>query len=207
MRVAPFIVTLAMMSIAQGIAFMLTNGAQVQLTSAYAAAKPLSWFAITRVGFGIPITVIFVAVVVIIFWFIMRYTPFGRYVLAVGSNESATHLAGINVVRSKTLVYTISGGLASLGGVFIAGRTALGAPAIARDNDYALTAVAACVIGGVALEGGKGTVGFTIIGGLILATITNIMNLLGVAAYPQLVAKGIIIIIAIALSKLGQSKN
>jgi len=206
MRMAPFIVTLAMMSIGQGIAFMMTNGAQIQLTSAFAAAKPLTWFATVRIAFGVPLAVVVIALIVLIFWFIMRFTSFGRFVLAVGSNEAATHLAGINVVKYKTLVYTISGGLASLAGIFVAGRTALGAPAIARDNDYALTAVAACVIGGVMLEGGKGTVGFTVIGVLILALITNIMNLLAIASYPQLVAKGVSIIIAIFLSKLGQNK-
>ena len=204
MRMAPFIVTLAMMSIGQGIAFMMTNGAQIQLTNNFVAARPLTWFASVRVFLGVPLAVYCIAAIILIFWFIMRYTSFGRFVLAVGSNEAAAHLAGINVAMYKTLVYTISGGLASLAGVFIAGRTALGAPAIARDNDYALTAVAACVIGGVLLEGGKGTVGFTVIGVLILALITNIMNLLGIAAYPQLVAKGSIIILAIFLSKLGQ---
>ena len=205
LRMAPFIITLAMMSAGQGLAFIMTGGAQIQLKSDVAAGRALTWFAAARVWLGVPIAVYFVAVVVIVFWFIMRFTSFGRLVLAVGSNEAAVRLAGIGVVKYKMMVYTISGGLAALAGVFIAGRTALGAPAISRD-DYALTAVAACVIGGVALDGGKGTVPFTVIGVLILALITNIMNLAGVASYPQLIAKGVIIVLAISLSRLGQSK-
>ena len=207
MRMAPFIVTLAMMSAGQGLAFLMTGGSQIQLKSDIAAANALTWFAAVRDPIGVPLAVYFVALVIIIFWFIMRFTSFGRLVLAVGSNEAAVRLAGINVVKYKALVYTISGGLASLAGVFIAGRTALGAPSISRENDYALTAVAACVIGGVALDGGKGTVAFTVIGVLILALITNIMNLLSIAPYPQLIVKGAIIVLAIFLSRLGQEND
>lgn len=203
LRMAPFIVTLAMMSAGQGIAFMLTGGTQIQLKDDNAAAHALNWFASARDGLGVPVAVYLAVVVVLIFWFIMRYTPFGRLVLAVGSNEAAVRLAGINVTKYKMLVYIISGGLASLAGVFMAGRIALGKPDLSQ-SDYALTTVAACVIGGVALEGGKGTVAFTVIGVLILAMITNIMNLAGVPTYPQYIVKGGIIILAIFISRLGQ---
>lgn len=206
LRMAAFIVTLAMMSAAQGLAFMMTGGAQIRLSDDNAAAHALNWFVATRDALGVPLAVYLAVVVVMVFWFIMRYTPFGRLVLAVGSNEAAVHLAGINVTKYKVLVYVISGGLASMAGVITAGRTALGAPSVST-SDYALTTVAACVIGGVALEGGKGTVLFTIVGVLILALITNIMNLAGLASYPQLVIKGAIIILAIFLSKLGQKST
>lgn len=206
LRMAPFIVTLAMMSAGQGLAYMMTGGAQIQLKSDIAAAKALSWFASTRDPLGVPLPVYLGVVVILIFWFIMKFTPFGRLVLAVGSNEAAVRLAGLNVVKYKFIVYIVSGGLAAMAGIIAAGRTALGAPAFST-SDYALTTVAACVIGGVALEGGKGTVVFTIVGVLILALITNIMNLLGVASYPQLVIKGGIIILAIFLSKLGDKAH
>jgi ribose transport system permease protein len=206
LRMAPFIVTLAMMSAGQGLAFMLTGGAQIQLKDDNAAAHALNWFASARDPMGVPVAVYLAIAVILIFWFVMRFTPFGRLVLAVGSNESAVHLAGINVTKYKFLVYIISGGLAAMAGVFAAGRTALGAPAFSQ-SDYALTTVAACVIGGVALEGGKGTVVFTVVGVLILALITNIMNLAALASYPQLVIKGAIIILAIFLSKLGSKSN
>ncbi len=205
MRMAPFIVTLAMMSAGEGLAYMLTGGAQIQLKTENAAASALNWFAAHRDPLGVPLPVYLVVLVVAIFWFIMRYTPFGRFVLAVGSNESAVHLAGLNVNKYKMLVYMISGGLSALGGAIVAGRTALGAPSIST-SDYALTTVAACVIGGVSLAGGKGKVSFTIVGVLILALITNIMNLAGLASYPQKVIKGGIIIFAIFLSKLGEKR-
>jgi ribose transport system permease protein len=201
---APFIVTLAMMSAGQGLAYMMTGGAQIQMKAEIVAANALNWFGSARDPLlNMPVAVYLAALIIVIFWFIMRYTPFGRLVLAVGSNEAAVRLAGINVAKYKLIVYVISGGLAAVAGIFAAGRTALGAPSFST-SDYALTTVAACVIGGVALEGGKGTVVFTVVGVFILALITNIMNLLGVASYPQLVIKGAIIILAIFLSKLGQ---
>lgn len=206
LRMAPFIVTLAMLSVGKGVAFMLTGGAQIQLKDDNVAAHALNWFAAARDPLGVPIAVYLALVVVLIFWFIMRFTPFGRLVLAVGSNEAAVRLAGINVTKYKTLVYVISGGLASLAGVFVAGRIALGKPDLSS-SDYALTTVAACVIGGVALEGGKGTVMFTVVGILILALVTNIMNLVGLATYPQYIVNGGIIILAIFLSKLGQKSG
>lgn len=203
LHMAPFIVTLAMMSAGTGLAYMMTGGAQIEMKAKYAAANALNWFGSARDPLiGMPVAVYLAIVVVLVFWFLMRYTPFGRLVLAVGSNEAAVRLAGINVTKYKLIVYIISGGLAAMAGIFAAGRTALGAPSFAN-SDYALTTVAACVIGGVALEGGKGTVAFTVVGVLILALITNIMNLLGVASYPQQVIKGAIIILAIFLSKLG----
>jgi len=203
LRMAAFITTLAMMSAGQGLAFLMTNGAQIQLKSEYASCGALTWFASARDPLGVPIAVYMAALFILVFWFIMRFTSFGRLVLAVGSNEHAVRLAGINVAKYKILVYVISGGLAALAGVFVAGRTALGMPAISQ-SDYALTTVAACVIGGVALEGGKGKVLFTVVGVLILALITNIMNLIGVATYLQWIAKGVIIVLAILLSRLGQ---
>lgn len=208
LRMAAFIITLAMMSAAQGVAYMMTGGAQIQLKDEILAARALNWFASYRDPLlNVPIAVYLALVVILVFWFIMRFTPFGRLVLAVGSNEAAVRLAGINVTKYKFIVYIISGGLAALAGVIAAGRTALGSPQFSTQSDYALTTVAACVIGGVALEGGKGTVVFTIVGVLILALITNIMNLAGLASYPQYIVKGAIIVLAIFLSKLGSKNN
>lgn len=208
LRMAAFIITLATMSAAQGVAYMMTGGAQIQLKDEIVAARALNWFASYRDPLiGVPIAVYLALVVILVFWFIMRYTPFGRLVLAVGSNEAAVRLAGINVTKYKLIVYIISGGLAAFAGVIAAGRTALGSPQFSTQSDYALTTVAACVIGGVALEGGKGTVAFTIVGVLILALITNIMNLAGLASYPQYIVKGAIIVLAIFLSKLGSKDN
>ncbi len=204
-RMAPFIISLAMMSVAQGATYIISGGAQFRMKDDFPAAATLNWFAAYRDPvIGMPIAVYLVILIILAFWFIMRYTPFGRLVLAVGSNEAAVRLAGIKVTKYKFIVYVISGALAAAAGVFNTGRTALGTPLNAIQSDYALTTVAACVIGGVALEGGKGTVAFTVVGVLILALIQNIMNLAGLASYPQYVVKGAIIILAIFLSKLGQ---
>jgi ribose transport system permease protein len=207
MHMAPFIISLAMMSVAQGVTYIVSGGAQFRMEDKFPGAVALNWFAAYRDPvIGMPIAVYLVIIIILVFWFIMRFTPFGRLVLAVGSNEAAVRLAGINVTKYKFIVYVISGGLAAAGGVFITGRTALGTPLNSIQSDFALTTVAACVIGGVALEGGKGTVAFTVVGVLILALITNIMNLAGLASYPQYVVKGAVIILAIFLSKLG-TKN
>jgi ribose transport system permease protein len=202
-RMAPFIISLAMMSVAQGVTYIVSGGAQFRMKDEFPAAAALNEFARIKDPIGIPIAIYLVVLIILVFWFIMRFTPFGRYVLAVGSNEKAVQLAGINVTKYKFIVYIISGGLAAAAGVFNTGRTALGTPLSAIQSDLALTTVAACVIGGVALEGGKGTVAFTVVGVLILALIQNIMNLAGLATYPQYVVKGAVIILAIFLSKLG----
>lgn len=208
LRMAPFIITLAMMSVAQGVTYIISGGAQFRMKDEFPAAAALNWFAAHRDPvIGMPIAVYLIIIIILVFWFVMRYTPFGRLVLAVGSNEAAVRLAGMNVTKYKFIVYVLSGGLAAAAGVFITGRTALGTPLNAIQSDFALTTVAACVIGGVSLEGGKGTVAFTVVGVLILALITNIMNLAGLASYPQYVVKGAIIILAIFLSKLGQKES
>ncbi len=208
LRMAAFIITLAMMSVAQGVTYIISGGAQFRMKDEFPAAEALNWFAAYRDPvLHMPIAVYLVVIIILVFWFVMRFTSFGRLVLSVGSNEAAVRLAGINVTKYKFIVYVICGGLAAAAGVFITGRTALGTPLNAIQSDFALTTVAACVIGGVTLEGGKGTVAFTVVGVLILALITNIMNLVGLASYPQYVFKGAIIILAIFLSKLGQKNG
>ena len=206
LRMAAFIITLAMMTAGQGFAYLMTNGAQIPLLTDNAAANALIWFGVAKDPvIGMPLLVYLAIIVVLILYFVMKYTPFGRLVLAVGSNEAAVRLAGINVTKYKMIVYIISGALASMAGIVVSARTALGAP-VTSTSDFALTTVAACVIGGVALEGGKGTVLFTIVGVFILALITNIMNLLGVTSYPQSIIKGFIIVLAIFLRQLGEKK-
>lgn len=204
LKMPPFIVTLAMMTAGQGIAYMLTGGAQIQLQpDKVAAADALTWFGQARDPIiGMPAPVYLAIVVALIFYFIMKFTPFGRTILAVGSNEAAVKLAGLNVTKYKIIVYTLCGGLAAMAGIVISARTALGAP-VTSSGDFALNCVAACCIGGVALEGGKGTIPYTMIGVLILALITNIMNLLSIPAYPQKVIQGFIIVFAIFLRKIG----
>ena len=128
---------------------------------------------------------------------IEKYTVYGRIVIAVGSNSEAVKLSGIRVKRYLLSVYVISGFLSMLAGIFIAARSNVGNSTIGEGQE--LDAIAACVIGGASLAGGKGSVTKTAIGALTLALIGNIMNLLSVPAYPQEIIMGFIIIVAVFL--------
>ena len=138
-----------------------------------------------------------VLIAILIFVFIQKYTAFGRIVIAIGSNIKSVELAGIHVRRYLVAVYAISGFMSALAGIFIAARSSTGSATIG--NAQELDAIAACVIGGASLAGGKGNVTKAVVGALVLALISNIMNLCAVPAYPQDVIKGVIIILAVLL--------
>ena len=129
----------------------------------------------------------------------LRYNVFGRLIIAIGSNEEASRLSGIKVNKYKFLVYAISGSLAALAAIVVASRTNLGSPNMGMA--WELDAIAAVVIGGASLNGGKGTAINTLMGVLILGLIGNILNLLNVPSYPQQVVKGAIIIFAVLLQR------
>ena len=138
--------------------------------------------------------------IIIVFVIIEKYTAYGRLVIASGSNIEAVKLSGIRTQRYILSVYVISAALSTLAGVFIAARSNVGNSTIGEGQE--LDAIAACVIGGASLAGGKGSVTKTVIGALTLALIGNIMNLLAVPAYPQRIIKGCIIIAAVLLQVL-----
>lgn len=200
---APFIVTLAMMTVARGITFMMSNGQPIRLPYDNATTDIVDSFGSDGVPYiGLPWPVVLSIVVIVVFHFVMNHTTFGRMVVATGSNEAAVRLAGIPVGRYKFLVYVISGALAALAGVVVTSRTDVGVPV--TGIGFELDAIAACVIGGALLSGGKGTVVNTVIGVLILGLIGNIMNLLSVPAYPQQIIKGLIIVAAVLLQRFSQ---
>ena len=130
---------------------------------------------------------------------VLKYHVFGRHVVAVGSNEEAVRLSGISVERTKLLVYMIAGFLAALAGLMIVGRTGVGTPTIGVGLE--LDAIAAVVIGGASLSGGKGSVFNTLLGVLILGMIGNIMNLMDITSYLQQLIKGVIIILAVVFQR------
>lgn len=184
-----FVASLAVMTIARGIAYTITNATPVSL-------KNGTLNSLTSKNFGYPI--IWITLLVIVSFIIVeKYTAYGRIVVAVGSNAEAVKLSGIRVKRYILSVYVISSVLATLAGVFVAARSNVGNSTIGEGQE--LDAIAACVIGGASLAGGKGSVTKTVIGALTLALIGNIMNLLSVPAYPQRIIKGFIIIIAVLL--------
>jgi ribose transport system permease protein len=198
LKMAPFIATLATMTMGRGMAYILTGGKPIRLSNDRLASVALTSFGEhSEPLFGIPLPVILAAIVTVIFFILMKYTAFGRYIIATGSNESAVRLAGINVNKYKFLAYAIAGTLSSLAGMIVTARAAIATPVAGQG--FEMDAIAACVIGGASLSGGKGTVLNTLIGTLIIALISNIMNLLSIAAYPQQVIKGAIIIAAVLM--------
>jgi ribose transport system permease protein len=190
-RLAPFVVTLAGMTIARGIAFIASKGQPTRINH-----DALLNFAIARF-MGVPHIVWFALFIVIVLVAVQRFTVFGRFVQATGSNETAVTLSGINAGFYKISVYVISAVLSAAGGIMIASRVGLGTPLAGQAME--LDAIAAVVIGGASLSGGRGTVIKTLMGVLVLGMIGNIMNLLNVPSYPQQVLKGIIIIVAVLL--------
>lgn len=153
-----------------------------------------------------PVAVYVALAFVILFIFLVKYTTYGRLTIASGSNETAVRLSGINVNVYKAAAYTVCGVLSALAGIFVTCRAAIGTPATVSGG-YELDAIAAVVIGGANLNGGKASVVNTVIGVLIMALIGNIMNLLSIAAYPQKVVKGVIIIASVLLQSLGRKKQ
>lgn len=197
-----FIVTLATSFSIQGVAFILTNGAPILLDfTQHSSSIIIKFGEACDPIFGIPYPVILAAVVVIVFYFIMSYTSFGRLVTAIGSNETAAYLAGINVKRYKFWVYVISGLLSGIAGIIILARAGSATP-LTTASDYNLSSIAGVVIGGCSLTGGEGTVGYTVIGVLVIAVLGNIMNLMSLAVYPQMMVKGLIIVLAVLLRSM-----
>jgi ribose/xylose/arabinose/galactoside ABC-type transport system permease subunit len=196
-RLAPFIVTLAMMTIARGLALVYTNGRPViNLSDAYNE--------IGGSGIGaIPFSAIIFFGVVLLGIFILHYTRFGRYVYAVGGNELAAKVSGVNTDGILIGVYALAGALAGVAGIVLSSRVTSGSPA--TGEGYELNAIAAVVIGGTSLSGGVGSMAGTVVGVLIIGVMNNGLDLLNVTSYWQLIVKGLIILLAVLLDK--KSKN
>jgi ribose/xylose/arabinose/galactoside ABC-type transport system permease subunit len=191
-RVAPFIVTLAMMGIALGSALTIADGKPIGgIQGTYA------WIGAGRIAGQIPVPVVIMVVSFVIGAIVLRYTPYGRAVYAVGGNEQAARLSGIAVDRVKVITYTLSGFCAALGAIIFSARVTVGDPWAGRGLE--LDAIAAVVIGGTSLFGGVGSVWGTFLGTLIIIIVNNLLNLMNVSPYAQGIAKGLIILIAIAL--------
>ena len=204
MKMPAFIVTLALTYIAQGIAFMLTNGNTLLLSKENPIYQDLvnpGFATIAIPGINFPLMAIFAVIIIVIFFVIMKYTKFGRLVYAVGSNETAVQMAGINSRSVIFKVWLIHGILCGIAAFMITARTG-NATALTASGDYALSTVAAVVIGGASLAGGEGSVPMTVVGVFVIAVIGNIMNLIGLASYPQMVVKGAVIIFAVILKSV-----
>ncbi|MDR1247043.1 MAG: ABC transporter permease [Clostridiales Family XIII bacterium] len=197
-----FIVTLAMMYAGRGVAFIITDANTILLDQSVPAVTVLVGLAMgSDPLLHIPYPAIAMAVIVIIMGVVMHYTSFGRLITATGSNETAVQLAGINSKKYKFWAYALCGILCGIAGVISTARTG-SATALSTSVSYDMTSIAAVVIGGASLKGGEGNVPMTVIGVFVLAIIGNIMNLVSLGVYPQLVVKAVIIILAVLLKSI-----
>lgn len=195
-RIPPFIATLAMMSVVQGFSYIIQSSSLIQIEN----LSFVDWFSDGRLV-GIPNPVLIFLVVTAIAAFTSRYTTFGRGLYAIGGNREAARLSGLPVARHLMITYTLSGFLAGLAGLLAAAQLLQGSSLVGRG--YELDAIAAVVVGGASLVGGNGNPISCVIGVFVLATIINIMNLVGISSEPQLVIKGGVIIVAVFLSSAG----
>ena len=193
-QIAPFIATLATMTVARGVALIVSKGQPIFIDdTAFNDFGVANWF-------GIPTTFYLLIACFLITLFLYRKTVFGRLTISIGSNETATRFAGIRVAYYKFGVYALCGLGCGIAGVVASTRTGVGSPILAIG--FELDAIAAVVVGGASLAGGRGTVLNTLIGVLILSIISNVMNLMNIPGYHQQVVKGAIIIVAVMLESL-----
>ncbi len=202
LKIAPFIVTLGMLSFARGIALWYTKSSPISWKSTPGAAI-MSTIGIGKIQ-GFPVLAIIWIAMVIITAFIATKTSAGRIMYAIGGNEEAVKLSGIHISNWKVFPYAFSGLCCGVGGILLSARLGLGAPTSGEGLE--LDCIAAVVIGGTSFVGGKGTVIGVVIGVFILGIINNILDLMNVSSYPQLMLKGAIIVIAVILSTL-KEKN
>ena len=192
-KVAPFIVTLGMMTIARGIALVVSDGRPVtNLSESFNAIGG-------GTVMGVPIPILIFAVVIILAYILLNHTRIGRYIYAVGGNEKAAYASGVRVNRVKMIAYMICSGLAGLAGIVLASRINTGQPN--AGVAYELDAIAAVVIGGTSLAGGIGTIGGTVLGVLLIGVINNGLDLLNISSYYQQIIKGVIIIVAVLIDR------
>lgn len=192
-RLAPFIVTLGMMTVARGLALVYTSGRPViNLSDSY-----------NEIGGGsigpVPFPALIFFGVVLLGAFVLHFTRFGRYVFAVGGNELAAKVSGVNTDRVLIGVYALAGALAGVAGIILSSRIMSGPPATGQGSE--LDAIAAVVIGGTSLSGGIGSIANTIVGVLIIGVMNNGLDLLNVPSYWQQVVKGLIIVLAVLLDR------
>lgn len=194
-KVAPFIATLATMTIYRGLTLVYTDGRPVSDLGNEITFQMLG----KGYFFGIPVPVCTMILAFIVLYVIMHKTTFGRRVYAVGGNEAASKLSGINVDRIKIAVYSLTGMLAALSALILTSRLNSAQPT--AGTSYELDAIAAVVLGGTSLTGGKGWIFGTLVGALIIGVLNNGLNLIGVSSFFQQVVKGIVILIAVLIDR------
>ena len=194
-KMAPFIATLATMTIFRGLTLVYTDGNPITgLGENYA-------FQLFGRGYflGIPVPAITMIIAFAVLWVILHKTSFGRKTYAIGGNEKAALISGIKVPRVKVMIYALAGLLSALAGAILTSRLNSAQPT--AGTSYELDAIAAVVLGGTSLSGGRGLIVGTLIGALIIGTLNNGLNLLGVSSFFQMVVKGVVILVAVLIDR------
>jgi ribose/xylose/arabinose/galactoside ABC-type transport system permease subunit len=198
-RVPPFVTTLAMLTICRGLAFIVTGGRAIgDLPSSFE-------FLGKRRLAGVPVPVILMLAIFVIGWFVLKRMAFGRYVYAVGGNREAAYLAGVNTKGVTLLVYVFNGLLVGLAGLVLASRLGAGVPNAGLQ--YELDVIAAVVVGGTSLNGGRGSVIGTFWGAVFIGILNNGLNLAGIDPYMQKIALGVVILLAVLADQLNKSQG
>lgn len=215
MKLPPFIATLGMMMVARGLALYVTNAAPVSgMPESFANLGNGALFKIVEEGAnglpkvvfaGIPYPVIIMIFITVLFTFALSKLKVGRYLYAIGSNEEAARLSGIKTNIVKIYAYVASGLLSGLTGVILASRLVTAQPN--GGVSYELDAIASAVVGGTSLMGGVGTIPGTLIGSFIIGVLRNGLNMNGVSSFVQMIVIGLVIIVAVSLDQLRQSKK
>jgi len=194
-KMAPFIATLATMTIFRGLTLVYTDGNPI---TGLGDSMTFQLFG-RGYQFGIPVPAITMIIAFTILWVILHKTAFGRKTYAIGGNEKAAIVSGIKVSRVKIMIYSLAGMLSALAGAILTSRLNSAQPT--AGTSYELDAIAAVVLGGTSLSGGRGRIVGTLIGALIIGTLNNGLNLLGVSSFYQMVVKGIVILIAVLIDR------
>ena len=194
-KVPPFIATLAMMQVASGLAFMIAQGQSI-----YSIPDSFTWLGRSASLFSLPNAVVLMLICYILARIMMTRTATGRHIYAVGGNPEAARLTGLPTKRILLLVYTVSGLVAGIGGVILTSQLKAGVPTYGVS--YELYVIAAVVVGGTSLSGGRGRIFDTLVGALIIAVIRNGMNLMNIEPYTQKVVLGLVILGAVLVDIL-----
>ena len=197
-KVAPFIATLGMMTVLRGTSLVLSNGSPITGFSS-------EFFSMLGGGYVadlIPIPVVWMLAMFALFWFVLKKTVFGRHVYATGGNAEAARLSGVKTDRVQIAVYTLCGVMSAMAGVILTSRLNSAQPT--AGVGYELDAIAAVVLGGTSLAGGRGWIFGTLVGALLIGVLNNGLNLMGVSSFYQQVIKGAVILLAVLLDRAGK---
>jgi L-arabinose transport system permease protein len=196
LKINALITTLATMQIFRGLAYIISDGKAVGIEDErFFALGYANWL-------GLPAPIWITIACLILFGFLLNKTTFGRNTLAIGGNEEAARLAGVPVVRTKIVIFMLSGLVSAAAGIILASRMTSGQPM--TSIGYELIVISACVLGGVSLKGGIGKISYVIAGILILGTVENAMNLLNISPFSQYVVRGVILLAAVIFDRYKQ---